>query len=43
MKDKAGAELLIFDGLEDGFPDPEETDQRAEAMTHLIAIKPKAG
>ena len=41
LKNKLGAEKVIFDALEDRFPDLEEPDQRTEAMTELITFKPK--
>ena len=41
VKNKMGAEKVIFDLLEDRFPDLEEPDQRTEAMTELITFKPK--
>ena len=41
LKNKLGAEQLIFDALEERFLDLEEPDQRTEAMTELITFKPK--
>ena len=40
VKKKMGAEKIIFDCLEERFPDLEEPDQRTEAMTELITFKP---